>query len=500
MFGARRSVPDRRIALALVAVGVGYFLLTAVFVGVHFGLSHDETTYLSQVNPSVPNFDWNAWRAWGMPVLFSPIAVFSPGLAAVRLYACVLTSVCLVLAFWPWLKVLRSYAVPLAALLFSTCWVAVYYGNDVQPNLYVAFGAVAAVGLFVRATTNRSSVWLLAALAFVVFVVALVRPSDGLLVAAPLGLACLVVRPLRRPILLVPLIAGVVGGWLPWIVEAYTRFGGPVHRYHLSNTHDAVGGLHLNVHTIDIYLRMLNGPFYGYTGANFKSLGPLSPIWLAVAATVAALVALGLFVAHRRGFLPPMAMVVADAAMLSLFYVFLLGYGAIRFLLPIIALLTIPAAVALVWLVRRPQRSLALVAGALVFALVSADLALQLHTANNLLVKDRPVRASFWKVGGAIRAKGVRQPCIVFGSVDPTPTAYWARCQAGPESFLPGSLGQPLVKLVTPEIAAGKSVVIVTRAHHLPAYFDSWHKVTLPGIPDPRIHAWISPDVDIRGQ
>src|SRR3954466_14434417 len=235
-----------------------------------------------------------------MPVLFSPVAVFSPGLGAIRLYASFLTSISLVLAFWPWVKVLRSYAVPLAALLFSTCWIAVYYGNDVQPNLYVAFGAVGAVGLFVRAVHERNRLSLVIALAFVMFLVALVRPSDALLIAGPLGLACLVVPPLRRPRPVFPLGIGVIAGWLPWIVESFTRFGGPIHRYRLSNAHDAVGGLHLNVHTVDIYVRMLNGPFYGYTGARFHSLGPLPLVWVGVTVVAIGLAVLGLYAARRR--------------------------------------------------------------------------------------------------------------------------------------------------------------------------------------------------------
>src|SRR4051812_4333407 len=481
----------------MLAVGVGYFLITVFFVGVHFSLSHDETTYLSQVNPSVPDFEWNAWRAWGMPVLFWPVAVFSPGLGAIRLYASLLTSVGLVLAFWPWVKVLRSYAVPLAALLFSTCWIAVYYGNDVQPNLYVAFGAVCAVGLFVRAVADRDSVALPVLLAFVIFLVALIRPSDGLLIAGPLGLACLVVRPLQRPMLILPLGIGVVAGLLPSLIESFTTFGGPINRYRISNAHDAVGGLHLNFHTVDIYLRMLDGPFYGYTGANFHVIGPIPAVWLAFSLIALALVAVGVFAARRQEQLAPVSMAIAAAAMLSLFYIFLLGYGAIRFLLPIIALLTIPVATALVWLVRRPQRSLAIVAGIAVFALVSADLGLQLKTASNLLVPDRPARENFLRLGVGIRHFGVQQPCIVFGSVDPTPTAYWAQCEAGPESVLPGSLGAPLVEAASEAVRSGKRVVIVTRARTLPAYFASWRKVSIPNMPDPRIHAWISPDVHV---
>ena len=47
-----------------------------------------------------------------------------------------------------------------------------YFGNGVQPNLYVAFGAVGAVGLFVRAVAEPSNRWLLASLVVDLFLLA----------------------------------------------------------------------------------------------------------------------------------------------------------------------------------------------------------------------------------------------------------------------------------------------------------------------------------------
>lgn len=490
---------ERRVRTALALVGIGYFCLNVFFVGVHFGLSHDEVTYLSQVNPSVPNFDWSAWRAWGMPVLFAPIAVWSPGLGAVRLYASLLSSVGLVAAFWPWVRVLRSYAVPLAALLFSTGWIAVYYGNDVQPNLYVALGAVGVVGLFLRAVEDRDDRRLLVVLAFVAFLVALIRPSDGLLVAGPLGLACLVARPLRRPTLIVPLGVGVVLGWLPWIVEAFVKFGGPISRYRISNAHEAVGGLKLNIDTGDIYLRLLDGPFYGYQ-QSFAAIGAISPVWVAFAVVFLLLAMVGVVTARRQRQFPALAMACASAAMLVLFYVFLLRYGGTRFLLPILGLLSLPVAAALVWFTQRRSRTIAVVAGFGVFALVSSNIGVQLSVANKWVSKDRPVREAFLRMGVALRQYGVDKPCIVLGSMDPPPTAYWAGCQAGQQSTEAGSLGQPLIDDVSQALAQGNRVVVVTRAKRLGPYFSSWRKVTFPHSPDRSIRAWISPDVRVSSR
>ena len=478
-------------ARALIVVGVGYLCLEVFLVGPHFGLSHDESVYLSQVDPHVPDFGWHAWRAWGMPVLMSPVAVLSPGLAAIRLYASCLAAVTLVAAFWPWLRVVRSPAVPLAALLFATGWVTVYFGNDVQPNLYVALGGVGAVGLFLRATSAESRpalTRLLVGLGAVMFLVALVRPSDAALLAAPLVFIALL-RNVSRISLLVPLASGVVLGWVPWVVEAYLRFGGPVHRYRLSTAHDAVGGLHPGLRTASFYLRMLDGPFYGYPDPRGPALGGYSPLWLVVVGVGIALALFGGYAAHRARQLFPVATAATVAVSFTAFYVFLLTYGAVRFLLPICALLTIPVAVALCSLARQPQRqTAALVATAGVTALVGSQVGLQLASARQHVVRDRVLRTEFAHAGDDVRRLGVPHPCLLLGSLDPAPTAYYARCQAGVPD-----LGSVLVDQAVAGRARGMTVVVIAPASGLPAYFDGWRPTRLSNVGNGRLSAWLPP-------
>lgn len=66
-----------------------------------------------------------------------------------------------------------------------------------MPNLYVGLGAVAVTGLFVRAVHDPVW-WLLALTAAAAGFVALVRPTDSVLVMAPLFAIGLVVTRLRR--------------------------------------------------------------------------------------------------------------------------------------------------------------------------------------------------------------------------------------------------------------------------------------------------------------
>ena len=67
-----------------------------------------------------------------------------------------------------------------------------------MPNLYVGLGAVAVTGLFLRAV-NAPVWWRLALTAAAAGFVALVRPTDSVLVIAPLCAIALVVSRLRRP-------------------------------------------------------------------------------------------------------------------------------------------------------------------------------------------------------------------------------------------------------------------------------------------------------------
>ena len=122
-------------AVALLLVGLTFLVLQLVLAPRPLGLTTDEATYLAKVDPSAPELYWTQPRAWGMPVLAAPVAVFTPGLTLVRLWFSTLSSVGLVAAFWPWLRVLRPGVAPVAALLFSTTWFTLYFGPGVRPNL-----------------------------------------------------------------------------------------------------------------------------------------------------------------------------------------------------------------------------------------------------------------------------------------------------------------------------------------------------------------------------
>lgn len=90
--------------IALLLVGLMFLAVQLVIVRHPLGLSQDEANYLAKVDPRVPELYWTQPRAWGMPVLAAPVAVFSPSLMIYRLYFGFLSSAGLIAAFWPWLR------------------------------------------------------------------------------------------------------------------------------------------------------------------------------------------------------------------------------------------------------------------------------------------------------------------------------------------------------------------------------------------------------------
>jgi hypothetical protein len=141
--------------IALLLVGLMFLVVQLVIVRHPLGLSQDESNYLAKVDPRVPELYWTQPRAWGMPLLAAPVAVFSPSLTIYRLYFGFLSSAGLIAVFWPWLRVIRPVVAPAAALFFSTIWFTAAFGSLVMPNLYVGLGAVALRACFCAASRTR---------------------------------------------------------------------------------------------------------------------------------------------------------------------------------------------------------------------------------------------------------------------------------------------------------------------------------------------------------
>src|SRR5207244_1094845 len=112
--------------------------------------------------------------------------------------------------------------------LFAGTWIALLYGSAVMPNLVTALCGVAATGYLARSVSEncRPRDGLKAGVA--VALMALVRPPDAAVLAVIAAIYLLVSRRMRRPWAVLAVGGGLVGGSLPWLVEMWVRFGGPL--------------------------------------------------------------------------------------------------------------------------------------------------------------------------------------------------------------------------------------------------------------------------------
>ncbi|WP_155369895.1 hypothetical protein [Catellatospora vulcania] len=425
--------PARRNGWLLAAVAVAFGVFVPVVVGLGYPYSTDEAIYLSQFNPDVPTYGWAAWRAWGMPVLGAPMAALDAPLWAVRLYFVVLASAGLFLAFRPWLRVSARPLAPVAAALFAGTAVVVFNGSLALPNLYSALAAVAATGYFVvcrRSAENRRRS--LFGLAAAVALAALVRPSDSLWLVLPLGLAWLALRDWRRPGILVAVAAGQVAGWAPWIIESLYLFGGPFQRLHLSSA--MLGGTHLypDLAMAGLYVKLWNSGSVGAvsldvpvplrggaaTVATVQLPGAsyLDLLWWAAAAFALAVGALGAVRARRtaEGATPFLAPLVVGLCV-AFPYLFMMRYGQLRFVLPVIGLLVLPVAYGVleVGMLRLPRARLAAPVLAVAIALGLAGVQLLAAVNNRTGMTSRTV--SYTAVVERLRELGVTGDCAVAG-------------------------------------------------------------------------------------
>lgn len=466
-----------RARIVLVLVGLLFLGLQLALVPRPMGLSTDEATYLAMVDPRAPELYWTAPRAWGVPVLATPVALAGVGLPAVRVYFAVVASLGLVAAWWPWLRVLRPAVAPLAALLFGTGWVTLYFGSQVMPNLYVGLGAVAAVGWFLRATAAPGW-WRSGATALAAAFVALLRPTDAVLVLGLVFLCALLVPRLRRPAPLVALPLGVAAGWVPWVVEAYQRFGDPVARLQQAET-AGPGGLRPDLSRLGIVPRLLDGrPMYCCHGGPATDAGPVPPALTAWLAAVLVLALVGLVLARRRGFLPELVMVCLPAAALAVFYVLLPSFTTLRFLLPAAALGCVAVAAALVELPAGAPGARRLVLSVVLALGLVAHLALMLPVAQRDLEGAALDRSRWLAVAEAVRPLIQGRPCLVAGTADRA-TAYYLGC-----AVAAGRPDRPPPARVATTEAAGALVVWVLREEVTPdSHLASWRRVEAPGMP-----------------
>jgi hypothetical protein len=371
-------------------------------------LAYDEAVYVSQVYPGVPQTALSAPRARGLPWLISPVSLFSPPLVVIRLYMLLLCGALLFVAFRAWVPVLRMRAV-VAAALFAAGWMTLFYGTEVMPNLPVAAGDIAAVGYLAqhlsRQADDRTRRRALVKAALAVGFVAVLRPTDATFLVLGMMLVA-VTRHLRLLFARWAVLGtGLVIGWLPWVIEAYQRYGGFIARMRAAST-EVGGGFHPS--NLWHYLTL---PVYGTTGTTVPVLGYLW--WLLLA--VGLVFAIGQAVKYRDR----TAAVVAACCGLATAvpYLFFNMYLDSRYLLPAFGLWGVSLAAVLpsVPAARAPRVAV----WAAITLSFTAFAGWNFHTARMLENQQYHATGGTLELGKALRKLSPKGPCFFnsqFGS------------------------------------------------------------------------------------
>ncbi|MFF0479797.1 hypothetical protein [Streptomyces sp. NPDC004435] len=445
------------------------------------GLGWDEAVYVSQVGGNAPPAFFSAPRARGVTYLVAPVAAFTASTTAIRVYLALLSGAALLGALWVWRPLLPVRVLAVAGALFAGLWVTVFYGPRVMPNLWCAFGALVAVGLLPRAARDRRA---LAGLAAAVAAVTLLRPADGLWLALPLLAAALPVPAWRRPRVPAVITAGLFLGAVPWVVEAYTSYGGLAVRLHRAGEIQGSMGWYFSV---DDHVRALAGRTL-CRPCDIAWAHPWTAFWWFL---LPCAVLGGLAAARRAGRLAPVLLATVTAASLAAPYLFTLGYAAPRFLLPAYALLALPAAecALLLWTAARRSARRRLATG-LLAVLLAAHLAVQYAVLIGPVGHSRSVRTQFTGIATALHGLGVRPPCLVTGR-EYVPIGYFTGCSSRQPHGHDGSITEAGLA------AAARTVplaVVVPAGRTPPAYARGWPATRLPTTPGwAPLDAYVSP-------
>ncbi|GGX19611.1 hypothetical protein [Streptomyces lomondensis] len=413
---ARRRRVDRPLA-ALAGV---FTLAQLVLVRPVLGLGWDEIVYVSQVTSHTPAAFFSAPRSRGVSLLVAPIASWSSSTPLLRVYLALLSGLALYLALRTWRGLFPTRVLVVGGALFASLWVTLFYGPQAMPNYWVAIGALISVGCFLRARAERSARAALWGVAAGAALMAWMRPTDAVYVTVPL-LVLALARRHWRPLL--ALVAGLAAGAVPWVIEAYLGHGGLGQR--LSDASRIQGGLGWQI-AVDDQLRSLGGralcrPCTG------TMPHPLVTLWWFVLPVLAGL---GLLVAARARRLGRTLIPLACAATAALPYLFMIGYAAPRFLQPAYALLAIPVADALWYLVKTPRGKWRPVAAALVAVGLAGHLAVQIAVLERTVARNTDSRRDWDRTAGELHRLGVRPPCLLTGH-EALPIGYYAGCSSG---------------------------------------------------------------------
>jgi hypothetical protein len=423
---------DAEIARArrlILLVGLGYLVAQIVAFSLDRPPSWDEAIYLSQISPGAEPLPFVPSRARGITFLAIPILQAGGSLLQLRLFLAVASTVALTASFRAWAPVVGFGAVA-AALLFAGAWPTLFYGSELMPNLWVALIAVAATAVLARRLARGEGRYDELLAGGLVALASLIRPLDAVVLTLALLLVPLVVRRATAS-WTVHLLLGLAAGWAPWLVEMTARFGSPGEAFAAAARLGHTGHWSLFENARQ-YLALSDGPSIGPVGApEIPASGLLWFVGLAI------LVVLGVRASSRRGLLPPIVVPTSAGIALAAEYVVFTDAQAPRFLLPALALLSIPAGFGLVSIVatigdrvRADPTRIVAAAGASLLVIVWAVLQVGIGAKVEAGVIGQ--RATAEQAGREVRRLAGGEPCHLYSEASFPIVGLAAGCRAAP--------------------------------------------------------------------
>jgi hypothetical protein len=420
---------DAEIALArrlLLVVGLGYLVVQLFAFSLDRRPSWDEAIYLSQVSPGAATLPFLPYRARGITFLALPVLQLGGSLPQLRLLLAVASAAALTASFRVWAPVIGFGAVG-AAFLFVGVWPTLIYGSELMPNLWVAMIGAAAAAVLARRFARGEGRYDELLAGGLVAVVVLFRPLDGVVLSA-----VLLVLPiaLRRATLAwtVHLLLGLGAGLAPWLVEMSTRFGSPRAAISAAARLGPAGGWSF-FENVGQYLALSDGPTIGPDPRSEPQVVGL--IWVT---GLVILVVLGARAAKARDLSVALLVPVTAGLALAAEYVAFTQALAPRFLLPALALLSVPAGLGLASMFagvrgRDGPTSARVTVIAAASTLVAAWTIVQLGIATSVEADLVRRRASAERAGLQVGELAGRQPCYLISEVNYPIMAYAAGCR-----------------------------------------------------------------------
>jgi hypothetical protein len=461
--------------LPLVLVSTAYVVAQLVLVlpGSHLGW--DETVYVSQVGGNAPPAFFSAPRARGVSYLVAPVAALTASVTALRVYLAVLSGAGLLAALWAWKERVPIAVLAWAGVLFSGLWISLFYGPEAMPNMGSALACLAAAGCFLRvawptAGRRTAAPWL--GMSGACAVAALVRPGDGVWLVAALALAALAVGPGPGPRLALwaGLAAGLLAGLAPWVVEAWTDYGGLTARLHRAG--QIQGGMGWSF-ALDDQLVSLQGITL-CRPCHQPWTHPVTGLWWLA---LPFFTAYGLHRAARLRRAWPAALACLCSVALAVPYLFLIDYAAPRFLLPSYALLALPVAECLHRVFTRTGKARRTVAAAAAVLLLGHE-AVQIAVVSHAAEAQSAIGEQLVRTARRLHRAGVRPPCTVSGS-GAVRIAYYTGCASRQIGGHDGSITVAGLRTVARRMPVAVTVSAVD-GRTVPPFARDWRRVPLP--------------------